>query len=69
MRRYLVIVERYETGFTAYTPDLPGCVGAGPTIEAAEEAVHAALRLHIEGMEKDGEPIPQTASVAEYLLL
>ena len=69
MRRYLVIVERSTNCFTAYTPDLPGCVAVGETIEEAEEAVLAALRLHLEGLENDGESPPRSSSLAEYLLV
>lgn len=69
MRRYLVIVEKSENSYSAYTPDLPGCVGAGHTVEEAEEAVHDALQMHLQGLESDNQPIPKTASLAEYLIV
>ena len=69
MRRYLIVVEKSESGYCAYAPDLPGCVGVGKSIEEAEEAAHAALVVHIKGLETDGEPVPKTASLAEYLLV
>ncbi len=69
MRRYLIVMEKSENAYCAYTPDLPGCVAVGKTIEDAEEAVLEALREHIKGLETDGQPVPKTASLAEYVLV
>ena len=69
MRRYLVIVEKEQGAFSAYTPDLPGCIGVGTTVDEAERAVFAALQMHLEGMRVDNVAIPPNASLAEYLLV
>ena len=69
MQRYLVIIEKSPSSFSAYTPDLPGCVAIGETIEEVEERFHAALRLHLDGLEKDDLPFPKSATMAEYLLI
>ncbi|MFP3938112.1 MAG: type II toxin-antitoxin system HicB family antitoxin [Phycisphaerae bacterium] len=68
-RKYLVIIERGEDGsFSAYVPDLPGCVAVGQdTPEAAKKLVAEAIESHIEGMAEDGLPIPEPSSRAEYV--
>ncbi|MGC8474033.1 MAG: type II toxin-antitoxin system HicB family antitoxin [Candidatus Dormibacteria bacterium] len=56
---YPVVVERSETGFGAYAPDLPGCVATGRTIAETLERMAVAIAAHLEGMGEDGEPIPE----------
>jgi predicted RNase H-like HicB family nuclease len=58
-RYYTAIIERSGTGFSLFFPDLPGCVSAGPSIEAAAQQAGQALALHVAGMREDGEPIPE----------
>jgi predicted RNase H-like HicB family nuclease len=69
MHRFLVVIEKAGANFSAYSPDLPGCVATGDTREEAEATMHEALRLHVEGMIEDGEPIPEPVSLAEYMVV
>ena len=57
--RYAVIIEKAEGNYSAYVPDLPGCIATGPTVEAVETEIRAAIRFHIDGLEEDGLPVPQ----------
>jgi predicted RNase H-like HicB family nuclease len=56
---YPVVVERSDTGFGAYAPDLPGCVATGATVAETLERMAGAIALHLAGMREDGEPIPE----------
>ena len=66
MSRYLIIIENTGTGFSAYSPDLPGCVATGRTRAEVEEEMHDAIEFHIEGLRLAGEPIPAPRSDAAY---
>ena len=65
--RYAVVVEKGETSFGAYVPDLPGCVAAGETKEEVLQLIHEAIEFHVEGLREDGEPIPEPSSSIEYV--
>jgi predicted RNase H-like HicB family nuclease len=65
--RYAIVVEKAENNYSAYVPDLPGCVTTGFTVEETEREIREAIGLHIEGLIEDGLPIPQPASIVEYL--
>jgi predicted RNase H-like HicB family nuclease len=65
--RYAIVVEKAGNNFSAYAPDLPGCVATGSTVKEAEQEIQAAIQLHIDGMREDGLPIPAASSVVEYL--
>ena len=67
MTRYLVVLERTSTGFGVYIPDLPGCVSTGKTREEAESNAREAIRLHLDGLRDEGQPIPRPSSVAAYV--
>ena len=69
MHRFLVVIEKAEGNYSAYCPDLPGCVATGETAREAEVHMHEALQLHIEGMVEDGEPIPESEALAEYMVV
>ena len=69
MHRFLIVIEKANTNYSAYSPDLPGCVATGSTRDETEQNMLEAIRLHVEGLEEDGHPIPESSSVAEYLLL
>lgn len=57
--KYLVIIEKTDTGYSAYVPDLPGCITVGDTKEEIEKNIQEAVHLHIEGMKEDGLEIPE----------
>ena len=65
--RYAIVVEKTGNNYSAYVPDLPGCVAAGQTVEEVENEIRAAIEFHIEGLREDGLPIPQPVSIVEYL--
>jgi len=68
-RRYLVVIEQAADGsFSAYVPDLPGCVSCGDTIEEVRQSVKEAIALHIEGMRAEGLEAPQPHSTGDYVL-
>ena len=67
MMRYVVVIEKAEGNYSAYVPDLPGCVATGATIEAVEQEIRAAIRFHIDGLKADGLPVPAATSLAEYV--
>ena len=66
MSRYLVIIEKTATGFSAYSPDLPGCVATGHTRDEVEKEMREAIEFHIEGLRLAGEEIPEPQSQASY---
>ena len=67
MYRFLVVIEKAEGNFSAYSPDLPGCVATGSTREETELNMHEAIKLHVEGMIEDQLTIPESHSFAEYM--
>jgi len=67
MKRYAVVIEKANGNFSAYVPDLPGCVATAATVEAIEAEIRDAIRFHIEGLEADGLPVPEPTSIAEYV--
>jgi predicted RNase H-like HicB family nuclease len=67
MYRFLVIIEKGEKNYGAYSPDLPGCVAVGDTLEEVEKNMREAIEMHLEGMIFDHEPIPIAQSMARYM--
>jgi predicted RNase H-like HicB family nuclease len=65
--RYAVVIEKAENNYSAYVPDLPGCVATGATVAAVEGEIKEAIRFHLDGMRDDGLPIPQPSAVCEYV--
>ena len=65
--RYAVVIEKGERNFSAYVPDLPGCVSVGDTLEEAKAEIREAIAFHLEGMREDGTPVPPPSSRAEYV--
>ena len=65
--RYAVVIEKGERNYSAYVPDLPGCVSVGDTPEEAKAEIREAIELHLEGMREDGLPIPKPSSSGEYV--
>jgi len=67
MYRFLVVIEKANKNYSAYSPDLPGCVATGATREEAENNMHEAIEMHIQGLLEDKFPIPESKSFAEYI--
>ena len=67
MQRYLIVLEPTATGFSAYSPDLPGCVATGATRSEVEENMRQAIELHLLGLREDGEPVPSAQTIATYV--
>ena len=65
--RYAIVIENAGGNYSAYVPDLPGCVAAGSSIEETEQALREAIKFHLEGMREDGDPIPPPSSHVEYI--
>lgn len=63
--RYTIILEKTDDGYSAYAPDLPGCIAAGDTYDETVELMREAIEFHIDGMRMNGEEIPEPASAAE----
>jgi predicted RNase H-like HicB family nuclease len=69
MHKFLVVIERAPGNFSAYSPDLPGCIATGGTREEVEANMYESIQMHIEGLREDGLPIPESESMAEYVLM
>ena len=65
--RYAIVIESAGSNYSAYVPDLPGCVAAGATVPEVEQAIRTAIELHLEGLREDGSPVPQPSSRVEYV--
>jgi predicted RNase H-like HicB family nuclease len=65
--RYAIVIERLGSNYSAYVPDLPGCVATGATRAEVERLLRETIELHIAGMREDNQPIPQPSSQVEYL--
>ena len=65
--RYAVVIEKAESNFAAYVPDLPGCVASGSTRQEIEKLIQEAIQFHIAGLREDGLPIPSPSSQVEYI--
>jgi len=67
MKRYLVVIEKTETGYSAYSPDLAGCVATGRSREEVEREMQEAIEFHLEGMTRKGEPISEPRTYSRYV--
>jgi predicted RNase H-like HicB family nuclease len=65
--KYLMVIEPTETGFSSYSPDLPGCISTGATREEVEQNMQEAIELHLEGLREDGYPVPEPSSSSAYV--
>jgi len=65
--RYAIVIEKAAGNFSAYVPDLPGCVATGEDVAAVEANIREAIRFHIEGLKEDGIEVPAATSIAEYV--
>ncbi len=65
--RYAIVIEDAGGNYSAYVPDLPGCVATGATIPETEQAIREAIEFHLEGLRQDGTPIPAPSSRVDYV--
>jgi predicted RNase H-like HicB family nuclease len=69
MRRFLIVIEKANGNYSAYSPDLPGCVATGRTKEQTAKNMYEAITLHIRGLKEDHLPVPRSRSSAEYVAI
>jgi predicted RNase H-like HicB family nuclease len=69
VKKYLIVVEQTDTGFSAYWPDLPGCVSVGATKAEVEKNTHETIAFHLDGLREEGQPIPEPQRYSAYLEL
>ena len=65
--KYLIVIEKSETGYSAYSPDIPGCVSTGGTIDETEKNMREAIEFHIKGLRDEGYEIPKPVSRSSYV--
>jgi predicted RNase H-like HicB family nuclease len=65
--KYLIVIEKTSTGFSAYSPDLLGCVSTGATVEEVERNMHEAIEFHLDGLRQEGFPVPEPSSASAYV--
>jgi predicted RNase H-like HicB family nuclease len=65
--RYAVVIEKANGNYSAYVPDLPGCIATGDSVAGVENEISEAIRFHIDGRRADGIAIPEPTSIAEYV--
>ncbi|HXX15294.1 MAG TPA: type II toxin-antitoxin system HicB family antitoxin [Candidatus Eremiobacteraceae bacterium] len=69
MKRYLIVIEETATGYSAYSPDLPGCAAAGASRAEVERNMREAIAFHLDGMREEGEPVPEPRAYSAYVEL
>lgn len=69
MYRFLIVIEKADGNYSAYSPDLPGCVATGVTREETEKNMHEAIEMHVQGLIEDNQPVPASQSFAEYIAI
>ena len=67
MKKYLIVIETTGTGYSAYSPDLPGCAATGGTREEVQAQMQEAIAFHLEGLERNGEPVPEPQTYSSYV--
>jgi predicted RNase H-like HicB family nuclease len=67
MLQFLVVIEKANNNYSAYSPDLPGCVATGATVEAVRGNMHEAIEMHIQGLMEDHLPIPEPRAMVDYV--
>ena len=65
--KYLIIMESTSTGYSAYSPDLPGCVSTGATRAEVERNMHEAIEFHLEGLREEGYEVPEPSTSSTYV--
>lgn len=69
MKKFLIVIEKAKNNFSAYSPDLPGCIATVKTIKQVEKNMYDAIELHLKGLAEDKIPIPKSTSLAEYMVI
>ena len=69
LEKFLIVIEKANGNYSAYCPDLPGCIATGATIEEVKQRMAEAIKMHLEGMREDNIPIPVIKSQADYISL
>ena len=69
MKKYLIVIETTQTGFSAYSPDLPGRVSTGRTREEIEQNMREPIAFHLDGLREEGQPVPEPQSYSAYVEL
>jgi predicted RNase H-like HicB family nuclease len=69
VKKYLIVVEQTETGYSAYSPDLPGCVSTGASRAEVERNMHEAVAFHLDGLREEGQPVPEPHAYSAYVEL
>lgn len=69
MHRFLIVIEKADGNYSAYSPDLPGCVATGKTRDKAARNMHEAIEMHVHGLLEDKLAVPQSHSFAEYIAI
>jgi predicted RNase H-like HicB family nuclease len=65
--RYAIVIEKAASNYSAYVPDLPGCVATGRTVEETESMIREAIEFHLEGLRADNLPVPDASSRVDYV--
>jgi predicted RNase H-like HicB family nuclease len=67
MHRFLIVIEKADGNYSAYSPDLPGCIATGATVEEVKKNMQEAIEMHVKGLKEDNLPVPEPSSIAEYV--
>jgi predicted RNase H-like HicB family nuclease len=65
--RFAIVIEKAGRNYSAYVPDLPGCIATASTVRAVEQEIRKAIRFHLEGLKEDGQPIPEPTALCQYV--
>ena len=69
MHKFLIVIEKTKNNYSAFSPDLPGCIATGKTVKQTEKIMFDAIELHLHGLKEEKYPIPTATSIAEYIVL
>lgn len=69
MKKYLIVIERTDSGYSSYSPDLPGCVSTGKTAEETAKNMREAIEFHVDGLRQEGLPVPEPQTFSSYVEL
>jgi predicted RNase H-like HicB family nuclease len=67
MKKFLIVIEKTSTGYSAYSPDVPGCIATARTKKSVQNRIRAAIHFHLEGLRKEGEKLPEPSSSSVYV--